>query len=148
MWSDSNSVVAEWLIIMIGPGGLLIVVPHLFICCPSFSFMGGAKKEIAEWGCEKYFCRVTCWAWCSKSISTSTQYVTLDNQIKCLSLGFYILGSPTNKTVTGTAYMWGLLIANHLDQSAWSTNQKYWAAVGSNLLHTLLFWRCTPVLCL
>jgi hypothetical protein len=34
--------------------------------------------------------------------------------------------------------MWGLLIANHLDQSLWSTNQKYWAAVKSNLLHSFL----------
>jgi hypothetical protein len=34
--------------------------------------------------------------------------------------------------------MWGLLIANHLDQSLWSTNQKYWAAVRSNLLHSFL----------
>jgi len=37
--------------------------------------------------------------------------------------------------VTGTAYTWGLLIENHLDQSLWSTNQKYWVAVMSNLLH-------------
>jgi hypothetical protein len=32
----------------------------------------------------------------------------------------------------------GLLIANHLDQSFWSTNQKYWAVVRSNLLHSFL----------
>jgi hypothetical protein len=67
-------------------------------------------------------------------------------------------GNPTNKTVTGTAYTWGLLIANHLDQweilsrsshvqfitlffflevhNCW-TNEKYWAAaVTSNLLHS------------
>jgi hypothetical protein len=31
-----------------------------------------------------------------------------------------------------------LLIANHLDQSLWSTNEKYWAAVRSNLLHFFL----------
>jgi len=42
--------------------------------------------------------------------------------------------------------MWGLQIANHMDQSLWSTNQKYWAAVRSNLLHS--FWRCTSTLCL
>jgi hypothetical protein len=29
---------------MIGPGGLLLVVPQP-ICCPSFSFMGGVAKE-------------------------------------------------------------------------------------------------------
>jgi hypothetical protein len=34
--------------------------------------------------------------------------------------------------------MWELLIANHLDQSLWSTNQKYSAAVMSNLLHSVL----------
>ncbi len=47
-------------------------------------------------------------------------------------------GNPTNKTVNRTALMWGLLIANHLDQSLWSTNQKYWAVVRSNLLHSFL----------
>jgi hypothetical protein len=52
----------------------------------------------------------------SKSTSTGAQYVTLDNKSKCLNLPFYF-GNLTNKTVTGTAYMWGLLIANHLDQS-------------------------------
>jgi hypothetical protein len=34
--------------------------------------------------------------------------------------------------------MWGLLIGNHLDQSLWSTNQKYWAAVRSKFLHSFL----------
>jgi len=62
--------------------------------------------------------------------------VTLDNKIKCLSLGVFFFGNLTNTTVT--AYMWGLLIANHLDQSLWSTNQKYWAAVRSNLLQSFL----------
>jgi hypothetical protein len=51
-----------------------------------------------------------------KSISTGAQYVTLDNKIKCLRLAFF-WGNPTNKTVTGTAHTWELLIANHLDQS-------------------------------
>jgi hypothetical protein len=46
-------------IIMIGPAGLLLVVPHLSLC-PSFSLMGGfAKKQITKLGCEKYFCSVT-----------------------------------------------------------------------------------------
>ncbi len=50
----------NWLIIMIGPGGLLLVVPHLFACCPRFTFMGGvAKKEITKLGYEKYFCKIT-----------------------------------------------------------------------------------------
>ncbi len=71
------------------------------------------------------------------SISTSAQYVTLYNKIKCLSLAVF-LGNPTNKTVTWTAYMWPPLIVNNLDQSLWSTNQKYWVAVRSNSLHS--FW--------
>jgi hypothetical protein len=33
-----------WPIIMIRPGGLLLVVPP-HICCPSFSFMGGVAKQ-------------------------------------------------------------------------------------------------------
>ncbi len=49
----------------------------------------------------------------TQSIFTGAQYVTLDNKIKCLSLAFFS-GNPTNKTVTGTPYTWGLLIANHL----------------------------------
>jgi len=32
----------------------------------------------------------------------------------------------------------GLLIANHLDQSLWWTNQKHWATVRSYLLHSFL----------
>jgi hypothetical protein len=47
-------------------------------------------------------------------------------------------GNPTKKTITRTAQIWGLLIANHLYQSLWSTNQKYWATVRSNLLHSFL----------
>ncbi len=55
--------------------------------------------------------------------------------IKCLSLAVFF-GNPTNKIVSGIAYTWELLIANHLDQSLWSTNQNYWAALRSNLLHS------------
>jgi hypothetical protein len=59
---------------------------------------------------------------------------------------YFFLGNPTSKIVTGTtAYTWGLLIANHLDQSLWSTNQKYWAAVRSNLLHS--FWEVHNLCC-
>jgi hypothetical protein len=39
----------------------------------------------------------------SIEISTGAQYVTLDNQIKCLSLAFFF-GNPTDKTLTGTAH--------------------------------------------
>jgi hypothetical protein len=79
----------------------------------------------------------------TKSISTSTQYVTLDNKIKYLSLASSFFGNSADKT--GTAFSWELLIANHLDQSLWSTNQKYWAADRSNLLH-FFFWRCTTTI--
>jgi hypothetical protein len=72
----------------------------------------------------------------NKSISTGSQYVTLDNKIKCLSLAVLFFGNPLNKT--GTAYTWELLVANRLDQSLWSTNQKYWAAVKSKLSHFFL----------
>ncbi len=70
--------------------------------------------------------------------SRMAQYVTLDNKIKCLSWAVFVFFGATqpNKTVTGTANTWELLIANHLDQSLWSTNQKYWAALRSNLLHS------------
>jgi hypothetical protein len=33
-------------------------------------------------------------------ISTGARYVTLDNKIKYLSLAVFVLGNPTNKTVT------------------------------------------------
>jgi hypothetical protein len=48
-----------------------------------------------------------------ESICTGAQYVNLDNKIKCLSLAFF-LANPTDKTVTRTACIWELLIANHL----------------------------------
>ncbi len=53
--------VSDCPIIMIGPGGLLLVVPHLFAVRVSVSFMGGgvARKKITKLGCEKYFCWVT-----------------------------------------------------------------------------------------
>jgi hypothetical protein len=43
-----------------------------------------------------------------------------------------------NGYVMGTAYMWGLLIANHLDQSLCLANTKQGAAVRSYLLHSSL----------
>jgi len=44
---------------MIAPGGLLLVVPHIFVC-PSFSFIREVAKEyITKLECEKYFHRVT-----------------------------------------------------------------------------------------
>ncbi len=35
----------DWQNIMIGPGGLLISISHIFACSPGFSFMGGVAKE-------------------------------------------------------------------------------------------------------
>ncbi len=37
------------LVIIIGPGGFLLVVPHpptYLLSCPSFSFMGGVEKKV------------------------------------------------------------------------------------------------------
>jgi hypothetical protein len=67
------------------------------------------------------------------SISTPAQYVSLDNKIKCLS--FFCFGIHADNW---NPYIWELLIANQLDQTIWSTNQKYWAAVMSNLLYSFL----------
>ncbi len=50
----------------------------------------------------------------------------------------FVFGNPTNKTVIGTTYRGELLIAKHLDQSLWSTNQKYSAAIRSKLFHSFL----------
>ncbi len=36
--------ISDWSIIMIGPGGLLLVVPYLF-AVSSFSFRGGVAKK-------------------------------------------------------------------------------------------------------
>jgi hypothetical protein len=46
---------------MIGPGGLLLVVPHLFalLVLVSVSWVGVARKEITKLGCEKHVFRVT-----------------------------------------------------------------------------------------
>jgi hypothetical protein len=44
---------------MVRPGGLLLVVPHLF-AVPISVFMGEVAKEYTtKLGCEKYFSRVT-----------------------------------------------------------------------------------------
>jgi hypothetical protein len=46
-------------IIMIRPGGLLLVVPHLFALPVSVLWFGVAKEYIIKLGCEKYFCGFT-----------------------------------------------------------------------------------------
>ncbi len=50
--------VSDWPIIMIRPGGLLLVVPHLFAVPVSVLWVGLAKEYITKLGCEKYFHRV------------------------------------------------------------------------------------------
>jgi hypothetical protein len=50
----------------------------------------------------------------------------------------FVFGNPPIKLKLELHIHGGLLIANHLDQSLWSTNEKNWAAVRSNLLHS--FW--------
>ncbi len=52
-----------------------------------------------------------------------------------------LLQPPTQKNCWNWEQQFGgrlLLIANHLDQSSWSTNQKHWATVRSYLLHSFL----------
>jgi hypothetical protein len=43
----THHVISDWSIIMIRPGGLILVAcpPHLFADPPSFGFMGGAEKK-------------------------------------------------------------------------------------------------------
>jgi hypothetical protein len=67
-----------------------------------------------------------------QSISICAQYVTLDNKIKYLSLADFFFGNLSN--VTGTAYMWGLLV----EKKPGYTNEKYGSAFRSNLLHSFL----------
>jgi hypothetical protein len=52
--------VSDWPIIMIGPGGLLLVVSHLFaVPDSSFSLMDRVgKKQITSLGCENFFLQV------------------------------------------------------------------------------------------
>jgi hypothetical protein len=55
--------VSDWPIILIRPGGLLLVVPHLFAVPVSVLSMGLQKsKYLYKLGCEEYFCRVVYWA--------------------------------------------------------------------------------------
>ncbi len=37
--------ISDWSIIMIGPGGLLLVVPTYEICSSSYRFTGGVAKK-------------------------------------------------------------------------------------------------------
>jgi hypothetical protein len=55
----------------------------------------------------------------------------------------FSFGKPTNKTVTGTAYVWGLLIANH--QWVWLTKSEILSPSQVQFI-TLFIWRCRTVL--
>jgi hypothetical protein len=44
---------------MIGPGGLLLVLPHLFAVLVSVLWVGLQKSKKSKLGREKYFCMVT-----------------------------------------------------------------------------------------
>jgi len=46
--------VSDWPIIIIGPGGLLLVVPHLFAVPVLVLWVGLPKKYTTKLGCEKY----------------------------------------------------------------------------------------------
>jgi hypothetical protein len=53
--------VSDLSIIMIGPGGLLLVVP-IYLQFQFQFYWWVAKKKKTKLGCEKYFCGVTYWA--------------------------------------------------------------------------------------
>jgi len=49
--------VSDWPIIMIGPGGFLLIVPHPFPVPVSVLLVVLQKEYITKLGCEKYFRR-------------------------------------------------------------------------------------------
>jgi hypothetical protein len=51
---------------------------------------------------------------------------------------FIVFATPPIKLKLGQHIYWGLLIANHLDQSLWWANEKHWAAVRLYVLHSFL----------
>ncbi len=69
--------VSDWLRVMIGTGGLLLVLPNLF-AAPVSNFMGGlAKKSVTILGCENNFAgshTEHCWR-CS--YPTCTNFLTV-----------------------------------------------------------------------
>jgi hypothetical protein len=54
------------------------------------------------------------------------------------SLIMYSFATPPLKLKLGQQIGGGLLIANHLGQSVWCANQRYWEALRSYLLHSSL----------
>jgi len=47
-----------------------------------------------------------------------------------------VFATPPINLNLGQQIDWGLLVANHLDQSLWWANEKHWAAVRSHVLHS------------
>jgi hypothetical protein len=79
-----------------------------------------------------------------KSTSSGAQYVALQKYFSHPSLVIYVfIFQPINWKL-GQQIGWGVLIANHLDQSLWWANQKQWTPVRS-YYYTLLC-RCTTLL--
>jgi hypothetical protein len=74
----------------------------------------------------------------TKSIPTSTQYLSLRKYFSHPSLVMYSFATPPIKLKLRQQIGGGLLIANHLDQSLSWANHKHWAAVRSYLLHSSL----------
>jgi hypothetical protein len=74
--------VSDWSIIMIGPGGLLLVFRHLFAVPVSVLWVGLQKSKLLNLDVKKYFCSITCWAhsWRSSKV-TPTRIVNKHNPI-------------------------------------------------------------------
>jgi len=115
--------------------------PRGWVCIMGF-------KKPQNWGPFKYWrkrlnmvfrsCLNTYWQKKDISISSSAQYVTLRKYISHPSLVLYCFATPPIKLKRGQQIDGVLLITNHLNQLLWWTNQKYWAAVRSYLLHSFL----------
>jgi len=58
---------------------------------------------------------------------------------------FTVFATPPINLNLGQQIDWGLLVANHLDQSLWWANEKHWAAVRSHVLHS--FSACAQGCC-
>ncbi len=76
--------------------------------------------------------------WLGESISSGAQYAASQKYFSHPSLVVYFLCNPVYQTELEQHIAWGLLIANHMDQSIWWANQKHSAAARSYLLHSFL----------
>ncbi len=79
------------------------------------------------------------------SISSGAQYVTLQKYFshpKFSFFGHFLVTPPMKRKLRGGV----LLIRNHLDQSLWWANQKYWVPVSQIVFITLFFCKWTASL--